>query len=81
VQQKPEFRGISLIVESPTTQSKLDDPISTKFHTQIGSTSLNPVTTKAMQKHELSRYPDVSDTLHARAQPVMNELVSSLHTV
>jgi hypothetical protein len=32
---KPEFRGISLIVESPTTQSKFDGSISLKFHTGI----------------------------------------------
>jgi hypothetical protein len=31
---KSKFRGISLIVESPTTQSKLDAPISLKFHIQ-----------------------------------------------
>jgi hypothetical protein len=32
---KPEFRGISLIVESPTTQSKFDGSISLKFHIRI----------------------------------------------
>src|ERR1700723_491591 len=32
---KPEFRGISLIVESPTTQSKFDGSISLKLHTRI----------------------------------------------
>jgi hypothetical protein len=45
--RKPEFRGISLIVESRTTHSNLDGPISAKFHTEIYSL---PRSTKAYQR-------------------------------
>jgi hypothetical protein len=70
---KPEFRGISLIVESPTTQSKLDGSISTKFHICLLplTCSINARKRAAVDQFELCyRQGDLSSlttVLHGRS--------------